>query len=904
MTNWHALKREDVLLELQTSQQGLSREEAKRRLTVYGENRLPEAKTDTRAVIFLRQFQSPLIYLLLVAAAVMYATRAYTDTAVILLVLLFNALIGTFQEGKAQDTLKALRAFTETKATVLRGGEELIVSDCEVVPGDILILQEGAKVPGDARITLARSLRTDEASLTGESEPVEKHAEPLDMQNVPVTDRTNMVFKGTNITSGSGEAIVVATGLATEIGNIAQEIASIDTEVPLKKSIRTLSNIIIGVTLIGGTVLFAAGVALGNSAVTMFGVVVSLAVSVVPEGLPVVMTLVLASGVWRMGKQRVLVKKLQAVEALGAARIIAVDKTGTITRNELMVERVWTDGRLFSITGNGYEPTGTIVLDDMVVDAANHPELLLAGKIATLTASAQTMYVTEKKKWRVAGDPTEAALMVLGKKTGFTKTDFEREAPLLSEIPFDYRLKYHATLHQTSEKNLFSLAGAPEQVLELCTQQYRDGKLLPLNPAARKDIEAAIDNLSAQGLRVIAFAYRHTTLDSLEDRAPGHLVFGGLYGLKDALRPEVRESVMRAEQAGIRVVMITGDHALTAEAIAREVDIFKEGDRLCTGTDIDRMSDTELAHALVRASVFARVTPEHKLRIIRAYRALGDITAMTGDGVNDAPSLVAADLGVAMGITGTEVSKEAADLVLLDDNFGSIVSAIEEGRSIYKTIKKVILYLFSTGLGEALTIIIAILIGLPLPLLATQIIWLNFVTDGFLVVALGLESKEHGLLGESGRKGHAQLFDSLMLQRMLVMGSIMVAGTLFLFVQYLNGGMAKAMTISLTTLAVFQWFNAWNCRSATESVFRMNPFKNPYLIGATLAVILLQLLALSIPFLQDALHTTSLSGSEWFMCIGVASTVLFAEELRKLAYRLRHRSKGYELNAGFTRRTV
>ncbi|HEY0010641.1 MAG TPA: HAD-IC family P-type ATPase [Candidatus Paceibacterota bacterium] len=886
MQSWHALSGDDVLRELGTTEEGLTREEAAKRLLERGENRLPEAKTEGYPRLFLRQFESPLIYGLIVASIAIFIIGERTDAYIILFVLVFNSIVGMLQEGKAQDTLRALRRFAETNATVVRDGRELIIRDAEVVPGDVIVLEEGAKVPADARLLVARILHVDEASLTGESEPVMKKTETVALERATVGDRVDMVFKGTNVTGGTGRAAVVATGLETEIGKIAQKLSAIDTDVPLKASIKKLSRAIIAVVAVGGVLLFFLGLSLGHPASTMFSVVVSLAVSVIPEGLPIVMTLVLATGVWRMGRQNVLVKRLQAVEALGQARIIAVDKTGTITKNELMVERVWTADNTFTVSGAGYEPTGSILLGGAGIDAANHPELLKVGKYAAYTASAQTMYDEEEKRWRVSGDPTEAALSVFAQKVGFTKIELEHESPLVAEMPFDYRAKFHATLHAEAEGNYVSIAGAPEAVLALCTHISVAGRPEPITAAHQKDMEAGIHAMSREGLRVIALAARPTEAGNLDSRTLAGLTLFGFSGMRDAIRPEARDALLRAEAAGISVVMITGDHKLTATAIARDVGIWHEGDTVITGEEVDALGDTELAHALARVSVFARVTPEHKLRIINAYRKRGDIVAMTGDGVNDAPSLVAADLGVAMGAIGTEVAKEAADIILLDDNFGSIVSAVEEGRSIYKTIQKVILYLFSTSVGEAFTIIAALLLGMPLPLLASQIIWLNFVTDGFLVLALGLEPKERGLLGSgaAGPKRHP-LIDRISLERMLLMGAVMVIGTLYLFMQYADSDMTKALTVSVTTLAIFQWFNAWNCRSETRSLFAMNPFGNLYLVGATALVAALHYLALTVPFLQEVLHTMPLTAAEWLMCIGVASTVIIAEEVRKLIRR-------------------
>jgi Ca2+-transporting ATPase len=599
------------------------------------------------------------------------------------------------------------------------------------------------------------------------------------------------------------------------------------------------------------------------------------------------MTLVLATGVWRMSKRNALVKKLQAVEALGQARIIAVDKTGTVTKNEMVIQKVYVDGKFFDIGGVGYEPMGEIRYENKIIDPPNHPELLLTGKIAAFCANARVIFLEEEKVWRVAGDPTEAAMLVFAEKLGFHKDELERDSPIIGEIPFDYKLKYHATVHRQDGQKFLSVVGAPEIILGLSQKIWRAGKSQHLPNEEKQKLESVFLSMSQEGLRVVALAETSDVPEILAPEEIKSLTFVGFFGMKDALRPEVKEAMQKATSAGIRVVMITGDHKVTAQAIAKEAGIYKEGDIILTGEDIDALSDAELSEKLSKTSVFARVTPEHKLRIIKAYKAAGEIVAMTGDGVNDAPSLVAADLGVAMGRIGTEVAKEASDIVLLDDNFGSIVSAVEEGRNIYKTIKKVILYLFSTSVGEVLTITGALFLGYPLPLLAAQIIWLNFVTDGFLDVALAMEPKEEGLLRGNFERPKKYLVDKLMAQRMFVMAIPMMIGTLFLFKGYFENDLTKAWTISLTTLAVFQWFNAWNCRHESKSIFQMNPFSNKFLVGATLIVISLQLLAVYHPLMQKFLRTTSLEFSEWLVIISVAASILFVEEIRKFFYRKR-----------------
>jgi len=882
---WHTKTPLQVLDLLRSREQGLTKEEATARLGEQGPNKLPEGKADSLFFIFSRQFQSPLIYILCAAAAIVLFMGETVDASIIFAVLLFNAIVGTVQEGKAQNALLALRRFAETSATVVRGGKDLIVSDTEVVAGDVITVQEGGKVPADARLIFAATLTIDEASLTGESEPVLKSDTVLPDERLPVADQKNMVFKGTNVLRGGGTAVVVATGLATEIGRIAEEIATVDTEIPLKTNILYLSRAIIGTVFSISVLLIILGVLSGESLRGMFTIAVALSVSVIPEGLPIVMTLVLATGVRRMAKRHVLVKRLQAVEALGQTKVIAVDKTGTLTRNEMLIQRVYVDGADFGITGSGYAPKGDALFDGKSIDPLNHPELLFTGRITAFCANARLAFQAETNTWKIGGDPTEAAMLVFSEKIGFRRDTLERETPKIFELPFDYQRKYHATIRAVDGKNFLTVIGAPESVLMLCTTLWHTGGTEMLTEGEKEELEAALHRFAQGGFRIVACAVNPDTERSVGEGRMPPLTFVGFLGMKDALRSEVKEATQRVRAAGMRVVMITGDHRLTAQAIAKEADIWHEGDRILTGEEIDTMSEEELAGQLPRTTVFARVTPEHKLRIIQAYRTRGETVAMTGDGVNDAPSLVAADLGVAMGGIGTEVAKEASDIILLDDNFASIVSAAEEGRGIYITIKKVILYLFSTSIGEALVIVGALVLGLPLPLLAAQIIWLNFVTDGFLDVALAMEPKEQGLMQGAFERPKKWIVDGLMAQRMFLMALPMAVGTLYLFSGSVDTDMTKAWTIALTTLAVFQWFNAWNCRSESKSVFQMNPFSNLFLVGATALVVSLQLLAVYAPVMQKFLHTTPLELSEWLVIITVAASIILVEEIRKFFYR-------------------
>jgi len=880
---YHAATLDQIFRELNSSLAGLSSAEAKQKLAQSGPNALPDPKVPGGIVIFLSQFISPLILILILAGVAILFLGETIDAIIIFLVLLFNAIIGAVQEGKAQNTLLALKKFVTTTATVWRDEKTLIVPDYEIVPGDIISLAEGDKVPADARIISANSFKVNEASFTGESVPLSKTTEVIRSGSLPPQSQRNMVFKGTHVVGGNARAIVTATGLNTEIGHISQAISKIDTEIPLKANIRALSRFIIIVVGIMSALILGVGIFFGHSWVDMFALVVSLAVSVIPEGLPIVMTLVLASGVWRMTKRQVLVKKLQAVEALGQARIIAVDKTGTLTRNELVIKRVYVDGQLFQVSGDGYDPSGEISLQKNPINPLDHPALILLSKISSFCSGVRVLYDEKEKIWRIAGDPTEAAMDVFAKKVGFKETD--QEAPLVLDLPFDHLTKYHITIRQTNQNNFLSLTGAPEVVLEKCSQIYRAGKIERITIAEKKELINIFLKLSVAGLRVLACAVNQKAMATISPDNLPPLAFVGFLGMQDALRVGVRETVKQVSAAGMRVIMITGDHPVTALAIAKDAGITSLSEAVLTGEELDKLPDKELIKRFAKTSVFARVTPNHKLRIIELFRQRGEVVAMTGDGVNDAPSLAAADLGVAMGKIGTEVAKEAADLILLDDNFSNIVAAAEEGRSIYKTIRKVILYLFSTSAGEAIIIGSAVFINFPLPLLPAQIIWLNFVTDGFLDVALAMEKKEKGLLDQKFIRPSKYILDHLSFKRLILMAILMAIGSLILFAYYLRVEPLKALTVSLTVMAVFQWFNAWNCKSERRSIFSKDFWQNLWLVGATLVVILLQILAIYHPFFQGFLHTTALNLRDWLLIVAVASIIIWPEELWKWGQR-------------------
>jgi Ca2+-transporting ATPase len=885
---WPQKTIEAVLYELASSHEGLSDKEASERLKRYGPNQLPEAGKTGLLAIIGRQFQSSLIYLLGAASLAMFYLGETSDGIIILIVLGFNALVGTIQEGRAQNTLAALKKFTAANATVLRGGLEIIIPEKEVVPGDILVLQEGERVPADARLILSNNLRIDEAALTGESKPSHKVSQPQSAAGQPA-DCHNMVFKGTYIVAGYGQAAVVYTSVNTEIGKISKDLISLDTEIPLKAEIRRLSKIIILAVAGISALLFSVGIMTGRSALEMFGIVVALSVSIIPEGLPIVLTLVLATGVWRMSKHNALIRKLHAVEALGQAKVIAVDKTGTLTRNEMVVRACYVGSRLFKVAGVGYEPGGEVSFGDKKIESFDQPGLLFLGRLSAVCSNASLKYSEAEGRWQVAGDPTEASMLVFAEKLGLNKEALLAESPKLSEAPFDYTTKYHAVLIQSGGRPLLVLAGAPETLFESSKYLWQAGGSEPFSDARKKEYVSMLESLSRKGLRVVALAVSNETGVAAEGKVKD-LTLVGFLGIQDSLRAEVKAAIVATKAAGIKVIMITGDNKITAEAIAKEAGIWERGHKVITGSELDNLSDEALSQQVENATVFARLTPENKLKIIRAFKKRGEIIAMTGDGVNDASSLVAADLGVAMGKIGTEVAKEAADIVLLDDNFNSLVAAIEEGRSIYKTIKKVLLYLFSTNAGEVLTISAALFLGFPLPILAGQIIWLNLVTDGFLDVALAMEPKEESLLADGFGRERRRLIDKIMLKRIAFMVVPMALGTLILFSRYIDGDMKKAWTISLTTLAAFQWFNAWSCRHESKSVFRLGLFTNKLLLAATVIIVLLQFFAVYHPWMQKLLRTAPLEAGEWLMIIGVASSILWVEEARKLFDRRTHRS--------------
>ena len=882
---WHFRPSEWVLDRLRTNRNGLTAVEREERLKQYGLNALPAPEPDSIFIIFLRQFQSPLIYLLLIATSILAFIDEWVDAGIIAFVLLFNAVAGTIQAGRAQNTMRALQKITKTMATVRIAGSNVVVEDTSIVPGDIILLREGDKVPADARIIQCTNLRVNESPLTGESDASVKRSDPLEQRELAPADQKNMLFKGTLVVGGTGTAVVVGTGMNTFIGGISNQIGEIETEIPLQANIRQLSHLIIKVVLVIGAFIFGLGIFLQQELEVMFSLTIAVIVSAVPEGLPIVLTLLLASGVWRMGKRNVLVKRLQAVEALGEAKVIAVDKTGTITKNELAVSTIVGGAGRYDVEASGFAPEGSLYRDGRPVDTEQDPDVYRLGLVAALCADAEVTQDPESGLWDTQGDPTDGALLVLGRKLGYEREALLQSYHVTGEIPFDASLKYHAVQYDTPEGPLVTVAGASEEILRLADSMYQNGVVVPLTEEKRAELLKDISDNAAKALRMIGLAEKQEAYDELTAESISRLTLVGLVGMRDGLRAEVPEAMARTREAGIKVVMITGDHKETAQAIATDAGIFKPGDTVLTDDDIDRMSEEELAEAIGTATVFARITPEHKLSIVQAYRARGDIVAMTGDGVNDALSLVAADLGVAMGKRGTEVAKEAADLILLDDNFGSIVSAVEEGRGIYVNLKKVLLFLFSTSLGEILLILSAIALLLPAPILAAQLIWINLVTDGVLDVGLAFEPKEKGLMRRNFIKPRRFFLDNWMIQRLLIMSASMAAVALGIFVYYYQKDIGLAMTMTVTTLVVGEWFKVWACRAEYRSVFKTSLTSNKYILFGTVGVIMLHALAIYTPFMQNLLQLEPLQLHHWLIAIVAGSVVLWVDEVRKFIRR-------------------
>jgi Ca2+-transporting ATPase len=896
---WHTLSAEEIFKQLNTSERGLTTAEVEKRLQTYGANELEEEKKTLKWALLVRQLKSPLVGVLAAAALISLFVGKYIDMTVIVVVIALNTAIGFFQEYKAESALQALKTMAAPEAEVIRdcpetgGCLEMRVKTREIVPGDVIDLDAGAKVPADARVFEAVNLEIDESMLTGESTPVKKTVDTL-KKDLAVADRTNMAFSGTIVTRGRGKAVVVSTGMKTEIGKIAKLIKETEkAATPIQKQTVDLSRKLGMFALLASGLILIISLLRGFEFLEAFLFVLAAAVSAIPEGLPVVITITLAIGVHRMAKRNAIIRKLQAVDTLGSATAICTDKTGTLTTNQMTTQQIFVNNKMVKVTGAGYAPEGHFEVDGNPIDATKDESLSFLLKTAALCNDARLRRhkLDGKQLWEIYGDPTEGALVVAAAKASFQKGDLEDKYPRVDEIPFDPKYRYMATFHKISTERLHVyVKGAPETILERCSQTLEDGRTKRLTPQKKEEILKVSTQMASEALRVLAIAYELIDAKELEDvksgiqRGRAKLVFVGLAGMIDPPRPEAKSAVQLCKKAGIKVIMATGDHKLTAEAIAEEIGILGASSRVLTGTDLDGMADDELDAVINDAAVFARVSPTHKYRIVESLRRKGHIVAMTGDGVNDAPALKAAEIGVSMGITGTDVTKETADMVLTDDNFASIVNAVEEGRVVFENIRKVVKYLISTNTGEIITIIAALILlpGVPLIFTPVQILWVNLVTDGLLDKFLAMEPKEKGVMDQPPRKPKEKIINRDIMLNIVYVGIFMAVGTLWLFTSgYSNGGLQRAQTLAFTTIAMFQVFNALNCRSRTTSVFKIGLTTNKYLLIGIVASVSLQVMATLLPPLQTALGTTALSIWDWLIIVLVSSSVFIADEIRK-----------------------
>ena len=865
---WHTLSIERVLERLSATRMGLPTDETLRRFNDYGPNELMSTDGVSPWTVLGNQFKNVLIVILLIATALSAFLGHAIESIAIAVIVLFAIVLGFIQEYRAERAIEALKKMAAPFATVLRDNDEVRIPARDLVPGDLIMLGVGDKVPADARMVEVMNLKSDESSLTGESVSVEKQSAPLAGETLPIGDRSNMVYSGTVVTYGRGKAVVTATGMLTEFGKISGMLKTVQkTKTPLQENLdrvgKTLAVIALAVVLL--IVFF--GFLRGEPLLEIFLFGIALAVAVVPEALPAVVTISLAIGVQRMVKRNALMRHLPTVEALGSTTVICSDKTGTLTRDEMTARRIWTGGRLVEVTGTGYEPKGTFSAGQEQNEIFHPLTEFLRG--ATLASDARLVQL--EGEWEIKGDPTEGALVVAAAKAGLNKDSLEREWPRINEIPFTSERKRMTTLHQGPDGMVAFSKGAPEVILAACTRQRVGHGESPLDEEAARIILDAAKEMTTEALRVLAVACKPTA--SL-DGAEKEMIFLGLAGMIDPPRPEAAEAIKTCTAAGIRPVMITGDHPGTGEAVARELGLLKTG-HVVTGAELESMSDDEFEQKVETIEVYARVSPEHKLRVVTALQKKGHVAAMTGDGVNDAPALKKADVGIAMGITGTDVTREAADMILTDDNFASIVGAVEEGRGIFGNVKKYLMYLLSSNIGEIGLIAGAVLTGLPLPLTAVQILYVNLATDGLPALALSVDPPEPGLMKNPPRDSQEGIFTRPVVFLMLVGGiwSTLVNLGLFSWALKSEHSVEQAMTLTFLCLVIIQFLKAYNFRSDRYPVFH-KPFANKWLNLAVIWELMLLGLIVYMPVLHRPFGTYSLGMEDWMLVAGLALTII------------------------------
>ncbi len=906
---WHVLEATEIVQALQTSpKQGLSEEEARRRLEQFGPNELEEAAKPSLFSLIFEQFKNFIVIVLIVAALAAALLGDYIEAAAILAIVVLNAILGVVQERKAEEALAALRRLAAPDALVLRDGHRQTCTARELVPGDVVFLEAGNFIPADLRLIETVNLRIEEAALTGESVPVTKDASLVLTQEMALGDRRNTAFSGTVVAYGRGSGVIVSTGMRTQIGMIATMLQAVHEEpTPLQRKLDQLGKALGIAALVVCALVFGVGYLRGVPPLEMFLVAVSLAVAAVPEGLAAVVTITLALGMQEMITRHALIRRLSSVETLGSTTVICSDKTGTLTQNQMTVKRMWVDGTTFEITGGGFAQTGDFKIDGDVVELRDYPASTTVLWVATLANDAQietepTKDVEEAP--RVIGDPTEAALLIAAAKAGAFRDRLEEAYPRIDEIPFDSSRKRMTTVHkivdpepddaspfydsELREWEIAAIKGAPDVILDLCTQyQKMDDTTAPMTEEIRARIFEANARMARSALRVIAVAFRvdpDVPDDATPEKVERDLIFVGLMGMIDPPRPQAKPAIEKARHAGIRTLMITGDFPDTAEEIAEEISLLQTGHGVLTGSQLDDMDDAALKEKAATTDVFARVSPEHKVRIVNALKSRGEIVAMTGDGVNDAPALKRADIGVAMGVTGTDVAKEAADMVLTDDNYASIVDAVEQGRVIYSNIRKFVFYLLSCNLAEIAVIFLAILAGLPSPLTPIQLLWLNLITDGAPALALGMEKGDPDIMSQPPRPPDEPVINRSMQSRIGIQ-TIAIAGvTLYAYwmgIQLYPGIPEEAKTMAFVTLSFSELLRAFTVRSERYPLHKIGLFSNKWMLYAVASSLLLLLAVIYVPFLQPIFNTVPLGWAEWQIVLPLLFVPAIVAEVSK-----------------------
>ncbi|PGT86609.1 MULTISPECIES: calcium-translocating P-type ATPase, SERCA-type [Bacillaceae] len=878
---WHEMRSDEVMDSINTDgDSGLTSKEVQKRTQKFGLNELKEADRPSAIIIFLSQFKDFMVLVLLAATLISGLLGEYIDAIAIIAIVVVNGVLGFFQERKAERSLEALKELSAPQVNVLRNGQWEKILSKELVPGDIVKFSSGDRIGADMRLLDTKSLEVEESALTGESLPVQKSTQPIAGEEVGLGDLTNMVFMGTLITRGSGIGVVIGTGMNTAMGQIADLLQNAETmETPLQRRLEQLGKILIVVALALTVLVVGIGVIQGHDLYNMFLAGVSLAVAAIPEGLPAIVTVALSLGVQRMIKQKSIVRKLPAVETLGCASVICSDKTGTMTQNKMTVTHIWSGDKVWNVTGTGYHPHGEFLYDDQQVDVNNTRTLQQILTFGSLCNSASI--IESEGQYRLDGDPTDGALVVSAMKAGIKRETLQKNFEVVDEFPFDSTRKMMSVVVKDKSGNRFVVTkGAPDVLLGVSSNILWNERQEVLNSKYEGKVKHAIESLASQALRTIAVAFKPLkSTDKINSsfEAEKDLVFIGLQGMIDPPRPEVKQAVKECRDAGIKTVMITGDHVITAKAIAKQLNILPHNGKVMEGKELSNLSVDELETIVDDVYVFARVSPEHKLKIVKALQNRGHIVAMTGDGVNDAPAIKAADIGISMGITGTDVAKEASSLVLVDDNFATIKSAIKEGRNIYENIRKFIRYLLASNVGEILVMLFAMILALPLPLVPIQILWVNLVTDGLPAMALGLDQPEGDLMRRKPRHPKEGVFARGLGWKVISRGFLIGIVTLaaFMIVYYRNPDeLAYAQTIAFATLVMAQLIHVFDCRSE-KSIFERNPFGNIYLIGAVISSILLMLVVIYYPPLQPIFHTFPILARDWLLILGLSAIPTF-----------------------------